>query len=347
MAELFTWVVIFLFGLQFLLLISLVVWKQRTLNRVKGHLEIANKYRPALDAFIKGQSTTLPALDKKQLTPAIAEMVLDEYSSHNLTVAEQENLSAVAEKYLALHYRKALKKGTWAERMNALYFIEDFKIHSLREDCFGHFKSLTKQDEEYRQTLRTCATLQEYRLFREESVLNEVTSGLMKELLFRMDEDLLQKVLRELQQNEKLPENVLRGLLVFSGEHKIEAAFPFVEQKLQDERKEVRLKAMQSLSLYGKVSDPEKIRPFFESGAWEERMYAAKLTGACRLNGLKDHLLNTLADSNWWVRFSSAESLSSGPDGELLLQDAAVNHQDPYARDIARHVLTQKGRNTS
>ncbi len=347
MVKVFIWLIIFLVVLQLLLLGLLIASKKRSLLRDKSNIQALNLQRSTVHGYVSGKNPSFPELPKKQATPAILELLLDEYSDQTLSREERARVSALADHYLAAHYRKILKKGAWAERLNALYFIEDFRIYTLRDDCYRHYRKLTKRDEEYRQALRTCATLQEERLLAEQLEENDISSGLVKELLFRLNDDLLAKAVSNIQQKEDLPETALLAFIMFCGEQKIDIAFPYVEQKLDDERKEVRLKAMHSLSLYGKVSNSELIRPFFDSEVWEERMYAAKLAGACKLDEFKDCLLKTMADANWWVRYSSAEGLKSCTDGELLLQEAAAVHEDAYARDIARHVLTRKGRSAS
>ncbi|PSL40116.1 HEAT repeat protein [Planomicrobium soli] len=344
MLELFIWLVVGLLGAQLLILFCLILWKARTISHENNIDEIINSLKPQFIDYLEGRRPSEPNLPKSKNTQAvIMEKMLDEFYSDSYGNLEERKLNQLAEKYLAAHYRKTLKRGTWAERINALYFIEDFYLVSLREDAYQHFLKLKKQDEEFRQCLRVCASLQEERILPVITEKEGLSTGFIKELLFRLNESLMGKILEKIENNNDIAENVLFAFITFNGEQKNEPFFSFVENKIFDERKEVRLKALNSLCNYGKVSNPSILDAFFTSSYWEERMYAAKLTGACSLPQYKQALLELLSDPVWWVRFAAAENIKTFPDGEALLRQVALWDEDAYSRDIAKHMLTRKG----
>lgn len=344
MLNVFIWIVAGLLGIQLLLLFSLMLWKQRTINHENKVNSLLDSLKPEFQQYLAGTRVSEPSLpDNKKMQVAVIERILDEANSFATGSAEKKRLDYLAEKYLAPYYRIVLKNGSWAERINALYFIEDFKIFSLREETYQHILKLKKKDEEFRQCLRACMTLQEERLIQFVFEDENLSVGLLKELLARLNDDLIKRILAMVQTNEKVAENVLFAVIAFSGEHKNELFFPYVEEKLQDGRKEVRLKAMNSLCNYQKVSDSSILTPFFSSIHWEERMYAAKLVGACKLKEHTQTLLNLLSDSEWWVRFAGAENIKEFPEGENLLKQVAFWDEDAYSRDIAKHMLTRIG----
>jgi len=105
------------------------------------------------------------------------------------------------------------------------------------------------------------------------------------------------------------------------------------------------LKAMSSLCHYKKMSNPAILSHFFDSEHWQERMYAAKLTGACHFDQYTPHLIYLLSDNVWWVRFAGAENIKIFKDGNKVLEQVSTDHADSYARDIAKHMLTREGGN--
>lgn len=346
MIAIFIWIVFILLGIQLLILGLLIGWKMKTIAAEKKVKEQLETLKPHFQRYIEGLQLDEPALPAgRQKHFKLMETMLAEFMDASLTEEEAGKVYALAETHLSEYYRQVLKKGAWAERVNVLYFIEDFRLFSLKEDVYQHFLKITKRDEEFRQCIRTCATLQEERLMQIAIESKGLSFGMIKELLFRLDEDLLKATLEGIQAKEDISENMLYAFISFSGEHRIEMLFPLVENKLRDERKEVRLKAMSSLCHYKKMKDPSILKDFFVSEDWEERMYAAKLTGACQLEQYKKNLTELLSDSVWWVRFAGAENLKVFKDGNALLEYAAKAHPDAYAKDIARHMLTREGEN--
>ncbi|TWT27121.1 HEAT repeat domain-containing protein [Planomicrobium sp. CPCC 101110] len=344
MLELFVWIVVGLLAVQLFILFCLILWKAKAISHENKINEALNSLKPQYIEYIEGNRPAEPSLPRgKSIQTMVMEKMLDEFYSSNDGDLEERKLNQLAEKYLSAHYRRTLKRGSWAERINALYFIEDFYLLSLREDAYRHFLKLKKQDEEFRQCLRVCASLQEDRILPVIVEKEGLSTGFIKELLFRLNEVLMWEILEIIEDKADIAENVLFAFITFNGEQKNEPFFSFVEKKIYDERKEVRLKAMNSLCNYGKISDSSILDPFFGSEYWEERMYAAKLAGACNLPQYKQTLLELLSDAVWWVRFSAAENIQTFPDGETLLRHVALWDEDAYSRDIAKHMLTRKG----
>lgn len=344
MIELFMWVVLGLLGIQLLILALLIGWKRRNLADERVIEEALATLQPQFREYIEGTREMEPALPPgKKHRFKLMETMLDEFSAEDFSEMQFLKIHRLAEKYLAEPYRLILKKGQWAERVNALYFIEDFRLFSLKEDVYQHFLRINKRDEEYRQCIRVCATLQEARLMDVAIENKSLSFGMIKELLHRLEDDLLKVTAERMQAKEDISENMLNAFITFSGERRMALLFPFVEQKLRDERKEVRLKAMSSLCHYGEMADPSILLEFYDSEHWQERMYAAKLTGACRFEQYKQNLVDLLSDNVWWVRFAGAENIKVFQGGNAILEQVSIEHTDAYARDIAKHMLTREG----
>ncbi|HSI67937.1 MAG TPA: HEAT repeat domain-containing protein [Planococcus sp. (in: firmicutes)] len=340
----FIWIVVVLLGLQLMLLALVITSKIRSLRRegvVEEQIEAKSSH---FIAYIEGTTDSAPELDiGLKWRNSVVEGILDRISSSFEEETAKKRLSELAEKYLSSHYRSTLKRGKWADRINALYFIEDFYMSSLREDVFVHFQSLKKQDEEFRQCLLTATSLQESRLLNDILENESISTGLIKEILFRLDDTFLEEMMRRIESDAVTSEKVLFAFITFLGEQKNLRFYPFIEGKLFDERKEVRLKAMNSLSNFEEFSNPHLLAPFFTSEDWEERMYAAKIAGACGLTQYQSSMVELFSDSVWWVRFSAADNIYKFQEGDALLAQVSHKHSDDYARDIAKHMLTRRG----
>ena len=62
---------------------------------------------------------------------------------------------------------------------------------------------------------------------------------------------------------------------------------------------------------------------------------AAKLFGKLRDPIYAEPLLQLLSDPSWFVRSQAAQSILHYPNGQAVLEHAAVHAEDRYARDMA------------
>lgn len=345
MASFFVWVIGILLILQIMLLTGLAGWKTVMIrNEGKINAEIS-KLQPQYKEYVAGSLISHPdAPAKNRFQAATVERLLESLVHTDATTQYGKRITELAHRHLSERYRIVLQKGTWAERINCLYFIEDFKMEELKDELYVHYKSLHKRDEEYRQCLRAAAVLGEGRISGAFFAEPPLSIGFIKELLVRMDAEMLSDLAEHIETRKEVPQNLLFAFITFNGEQKNQAFFPFVEQMIHDERKEVRIKAMKSLCDYEKMSNPSMLAGFFKSVFWEERMYAAKLAGACKLDEYKKPMAQLFSDPVWWVRFAAADNINGLEGGPLLLKDIAATSNDAYARDIAKHMLTRKGR---
>ena len=345
MTSFFVWVIGILLMLQFILLTGLAGWKTVMIrNETKINAEIF-RLQPQYKEYVAGSLLSHPdAPAKNRFQAATVERLLESLVHTDTSAQYGKRITELAHLHLSDRYRTVLNKGTWAERINCLYFIEDFKMVELREELYVHYKGLHKRDEEYRQCLRAAAVLEEGRISGALFAEPPLSFGFIKELLVRMDAKMLSDLAGHIESRKKVPQNLLFAFITFNGEQKNEVFFPFVEKMIHDERKEVRIKAMKSLCDYEKISNPSMLAGFFKSVFWEERMYAAKLAGACKLDEYKKPMALLFSDPVWWVRFAAADNIYGLEGGSLLLKDIAATSSDAYARDIAKHMLTRKDR---
>lgn len=346
MIEIFLWSGVTLFLIQMILLGYLLIVKSQRINKEKSIQSYFERLYPSYLAYLTGENDTDPSPAKSS---AIKLLVLEKLLNKALDEFEPiiipHRLQNLAQRHLTKSYRKKLSKGNWAQRVNALYYIEDFQMEDFKENVWNHLLSLESRDEEYRQCLRVIASFRDERILRYVIKDRHLSEGFAKQLFRRMGIDLLHQFIVILKNYENIvPLPIQSGLITYCGEVQEDAFLPFVEKQLRHNDAEIRLKAMKSLADYHCLTDSKLIAYFFESDMWQERMFAAKLSGLLRLAEYKGELEKLAGDAEWWVRFAACEAFKKLPDGESLLQVISHKHHDPYARDMARQTLTVKAR---
>lgn len=337
------WMIGIFLSLQLVLLGYLLISKAKSLRYEALLQEKYEELLPLFIAYAAGEEEQVPALPKeKKIRREVLELILERMGTITEESSEQERLLLLAEQQLLPAYERALKRGSWSSRMNTLYFIEDFHLQKMSDKVYHHLTQLHEGEEEYRQALRTLASLGDKRAVEILRQLKNVSITFIKEILRRFDEGQLQELRESLHQTPEDNELLWQAFIVHVGERHLTHFLEDVEKSLQSKNKEIRLKAMKSISFYQFMMQPELIKPFFHSDQWEERMYACKVTASLSNESWREELMLLLGDPVWWVRFAAAETLRSFSDGLILLEYARVNHKDRYARDMAGQTLAMQ-----
>lgn len=329
-----------------LLVLGYIIQKKTRERRFEEKVE--DYFSKSLNAFlsyISGDHPYEPRLpNAKAVKKEVLERVLNEVGGKTSDAEQHERIRQIAEHHLSDVYRKSLKRDRWADRVNTLYFIQDFHMKNLNDAVWEHLQKLKQNDEEYRQALRVLAGFQDERVV--DFLMNEkdLSFGFSKELVRRVSTESHRRLAEAFgEAHHDAPAVLEEAFVIHCGEAGIYEFLPFVETKLEDDRLEMRIKAFKSLCNYQYITDPSRIAAFFSSAHWEERMYAARLTGIMSLEEYMDHLSHLAGDSVWWVRFAACEGIGMFSGGEAVLRDLAQNHEDSYARDMALQTLTMKG----
>ncbi|UTR16375.1 hypothetical protein MM221_07455 [Salipaludibacillus sp. LMS25] len=333
-----------LFVVQLLLLVYLYTTKAWAIKKDREADRLYQRLFSDFLPYLTGHSDIEPPLpNNDKLKQKVLERILAGFSDIMTDPAGRERIQHLAEAHLASIYRKKLTSNQWSERINALYLIEDFMMDSLREDLKEHLQSCTSIDEEYRQTLRTLASFQEESLLEYMFSHPNMSVGLIKEILRRLSLSLLTDIMAVLKNKEDdIPYAIRQAFIEYCGESGYYEFLPFIESMLTHQFKETRIKALKSLHHYQFCSNPTIIVPFFTSDHWEERLHAAKLTGMMKLVEFSDYLILLAGDRVWWVRFQACEALKKMADGEIILAYLSEQHEDIYAKDMAKQTLTMR-----
>lgn len=97
------------------------------------------------------------------------------------------------------------------------------------------------------------------------------------------------------------------------------------------------------LQMLREPQDLPPLRRFAKHPIWFVRLQAAIALGRLGEEGDEQLLDELLRDPNWWVRYRAAQALKSLPFvGTGQLTELQLTHEDGYARDILRQVLTEQ-----
>lgn len=106
---------------------------------------------------------------------------------------------------------------------------------------------------------------------------------------------------------------------------------------------DVRVAAVRALGAMGSRDSALALGERLRDPAWEVRSIAAKALGQVGGTASVPALGDALTDSAWWVRSNAAQALYDiGGEGHAVLQSAAHDHLDPFARDISRQTLQEQ-----
>lgn len=251
----------------------------------------------------------------------------------------QQKISDFAQRYLSNYYRHMLAQHKWSRRMNALYRIHDFQLHSLLAPCIALYdKKATTREERY----VLMAIFAKYARETFEQHLFTKCYAFSEFEYRRIYVTLPKAQLLDLVTNiERLPTASAQYALIDTlGAMK---DLQYVEQLtllLGAEDAELRIRVLKNLHALSWIDDMTLYEPFVHSVIWEERLMVAKILQHVPLAYSEGMLSVLLEDENWWVRQQAAETMMRDPN---VLKRNMETTTDRFAKDIAQQVLTKAG----
>ncbi|SIS45771.1 hypothetical protein [Salimicrobium flavidum] len=199
--------IILLFVLQGVVLVYLLTAKKQRLDSEEEKERYYQNWFPSFYAYLLSNSGTKPEVDAPaRIYVPVIEGILNHLIDHEYESIDKKRLQAVTHFYLVPSYRLYLKHGSWSQRVNTLYFIEEFSIIELKNDVWIHFHHLTASDEEYRQALRTLASFHDERLIPILLQSHQLSQRMIKELLRKIPISVIRQLMDAMENNkERLP----------------------------------------------------------------------------------------------------------------------------------------------
>lgn len=97
------------------------------------------------------------------------------------------------------------------------------------------------------------------------------------------------------------------------------------------------------LLVYKDFDNLSPIRQFLTHEDWEVRMQAAVCLGKLGSEEDIDFLISTTEDSEWWVRYRSAQALAKIPAMTLEnLREIAEHHSNRFSHDVILRIVTER-----
>ncbi|WP_134682668.1 HEAT repeat domain-containing protein [Brevibacillus migulae] len=257
--------------------------------------------------------------------------------------SEWEQIRAVCEQIeLGKRLAASLQDKRWWKVAEAIRYVG-----ILRLDEFASIVAKHLDAEEYDVWTAAARTLTrlgrnevliQYLIDHHEKLKREAVIRIVDMLRNITDSDV-EKMMAHFEQVPPLLQGLFFDLF---GQAKAIKALPVLEEYLTSADGEHRVKAMKAIADIGITSKQDEVLTGFQSQNWVERMQTIRIVRACSMHIAIPHLVDALADPEWWVRYHAAETLHSfGTIGKERLREARLHHQDSYARDMAAQILSR------
>lgn len=336
-------VIISILGLIFLQMALLAFLSIRKWRNNSYEKEINHLYNGLLDSFASymtghDQHRLIDQLETSRYRSILVEKLLTYYVAVIKDGSFSQEVNVLSETYLSGPYTAVLKKNNRAKRINTLYYIEEFNMRSLTPLLLERLRTVKKLDVETQQLILTLASLNETSVLGFLKQYPDAPIRLYLDLFSRLDPKLIEREIEKALAGDFIP--IKLSAIAFIGRARLFSFLPHVEQELQSTTAEIRIQSLKTVFRLHYMGKPDALEPFFHSDNWTERMFASRIAGVMTLERFKPKLRSLLSDPVWWVRYSAAEAFTHFGDGELLLTYFSDNHEDRYARDMAKQWLT-------
>ncbi|PFA67448.1 hypothetical protein CN378_11440 [Bacillus sp. AFS015802] len=249
----------------------------------------------------------------------------------------QERLQAFAEEHVRPFILSQLGHRRWSIRMNALYWIQDFRMKSmmgpLRE--LHASKKLSKAEEI--QLLKIDVLFDEPGLVEKMTGTKHEWTEFEYSLLFHsLREDQFRPLVSSF---DELP-GIMRFALIDSiGVKNRMEHIPFLKGLLDSDATELRIRALKAIVGMEFYLEVETLSIHLRAESWQERLMAIKACEYIRSTELTPHLQGLMGDPSFYVRSQAAQSLLRLENGEAVLREIAAHAEDEYAKDMAEQWL--------
>ena len=254
-------------------------------------------------------------------------------SSPNILKRVQE----FAEDHLQPFILSQLKHRRWSIRMNALYWIQDFRMSNMREPLRELRDSGSMSKSEEIQLLKIDV------LFNDRDLLPRLTDTLHE--LTEFEYSLLFQSLGKgqfqplVQAFDELPDVMKYALIDSIGVKNRMEHIAFLQRLLTNDSTELRIRALKAVVGMEYYLDIPTLSIHLRAESWQERLMAIKACEYIRSPELSPYLQELMSDPSFYVRSQAAQSLLRLENGKSVLGEMAVHAEDGYARDMAAQWL--------
>lgn len=347
------WVVLLLMGILIVgiltIYVYLVVRKVNQKNLLKKQQKWLEQNLNTIENYVvKGElSVSFFPNEEYQFS------VMEEIFSHYLGIIQFEKdfdpIRPIINRYLLPRYRKKLVSRRWAERMNALYFIHQFGIKSMKNDLISHLDSANCSVEERFEIFLILARFRDQSVFTLIKRHKQMPSFLLTECLKHFT--TIRTIDSFLMDWHELDQTIQYALLdVIRVKHFLtEKTQALLESLIQSSDLELRIRSYKTIASIGYLSKKElvlnRINTMQSTEEWDnqkntsEKLMLTRLMGSIRSQDFLPILHQLISDRAYSVRSEAARSIRKYKNGEELLLEINKTHLDAYARQIAQEWL--------
>lgn len=340
-----TMILIIAGGILLLFMVLLILFLYLLMKRLKEQKEeasfqqyFAETREEWFGCLIDATSIPDKLIPKTKQEKYFADKILVHYANN---ITDDATLRMI-QQFILLHlddfYQKQLHHKKWSNRINVLHKIIYFQMNFLSEDVKKMLESnVVYTKEEYILMYRIIAMF--HRADFPHLILNPKISlgeyDYKKIMLHHTEEEFNQFLL----QFPTFFPTLQYTMLELIGTNKWLHHIDFVEEKLQHEDCEIRIRALKSISEIGLLHDLQLYKPFLQSENWIERLMLSKLLIHVQDEEALSMLEKLISDEMFQVRSQAAATLKASEKGQVLLREIVNISPDKYAQEIALQMI--------
>lgn len=344
------WATVGVISLIVLLLLYLMFRKYQRNRRLNDVAKLTKKMSEAespLNQYIETGERSRRMLAKSEVEKrAIEEMLI-----HRLSVSrsqlEQERIVELSEHYFADTYADELRSSRWSDRINALLYIEQFRMTRLKPDLLISLNRKSCTGDERFLILRILAIFQAAEIIDElEIAATEYSEIQLLQLVLLIRGERLEQLLEQFENyTPKLRYIIIDSLRI--NNIRTQEVLQLLEELVFSKDAEMRIRAMKALANFGYMSPEaaDRMQQQIEqeqSVSWQERLMRVKVINSTREERFLPYLEKLVSDDSYEVRLQSAQALLRYRQGESLLEHIAANHEDRFAKEMAQEMLERR-----
>ncbi|WP_019240628.1 MULTISPECIES: HEAT repeat domain-containing protein [Bacillus] len=298
---------------------------------------IKRKQRDWHEYLINDNDFSVTLVPKQEFEIQGVEEIFLAYIRNLTDETVQKKIKRFSNEYLTKHYAELLKSKSISDRILALYRIADFHMDYLIEDCEKLEGYRISQEERF-QLLRIYALFKPKTFLKKLVAEENLSDYEFKKLLLTNDDWFVQELIEHL---HKLTLDQQYSLIDTIGLKRNLDFLPFLENLLNHEDVEMRIRSLKAIYEIGIVKDINTYFSFVNSPHWEERLMVGKLFEYIPLSRTRPYLEQMIQDPSWWVRYQAANTIMNRKGGKEILQNFISTATDRYAVDIAKELLNR------
>lgn len=331
-----------------LLLYGYLMFRKLLFNRRRAQEKALLQHYITSDSDLEGYLKTGYAARRMTRLSRLEADVLQETLYRRIhagsTPEEKSLIVQFAERHFTPIFKDQLQSRRWSTRLNTLLYMERFRLGTLTDRLEALLVQKHCTDTERFLILRMLVAFRHSNaldwLAKYESTLSNYQ---IVHILLPLHSEQLHDVLSSFDAFMTRIQLLLIDVIRIKNERS-EQVLALLERLMQDEREEFRIRSLKALANFGYMTDEAILRLMTQleqtpEVSWEERMMRAKLMGSMTEEAFIPVLERLMSDKVYLVRQQAAYSISRYKHGEQMLQEVTMQHEDRYAREMAKETL--------